>query len=281
MPHEDHDPLTSLACLVSATIRDKVVLDQMNEIAALKSQLASTRLVEITGPAGSPILASGSLADGEFNTEACDEDGDCGVLWSVGLYHNTTSSKNMGAVPMHQLANIEIRIGGVLYATSDDIDGTKIALGIRKGNTFDIQESSSSSGGIDKKQKKCIRGMHRSAVCEFTNLAYLTFHMTNFPRGEWRSLRSLNMHNRSISIRNEERAELGEEEEEESEAMDMYSYITERLAVQHPRQMCEISSVSFCVENLKDAIGSLRRGKEFEREKERYLYPCCTVCPDW
>jgi hypothetical protein len=276
MPHQqsDHyDPLTSLAHLVSATIRDKVVLDQMDEIARLKSQLQFARRVEITGPGGSPVLASGSFADGEFNTEARDEDGDCGTLWSVGLYNTKMGATAAAAVvPMHQLADIEIRIGGVLYATSDDIDGTKIALGIRSGNPFDVHRPPLAAASDDSNGQKSTnkqRDMHRSAVCEFTNLAYLTFHLTNFPPGDWRSLRSLNMHNRSIAIRNEEREEMGEEGE--SEAMDMYSYITERLAVQHPRQVCEVTSVSFCVENVKDAIGSLRRGEDFEREKDKYL----------
>ena len=238
----------------------------MEQLIALKSQLESTRRVVITGPAGSPLLAQGNFANGEFDTKAVDEDGSCGILWSVGL--TTVSDRNTAdsTIPMHQLSHIEIRIGGILFATSEEIDGTKIALGIRHGNKFDTCRP-------DGSRRKDV--MTRSAVCEFDSKAYFTFHLQNFPDADWRSLRSLNMHNRSIAIRNEEREELGleyvDEDELNSEALDMYSYITERLTLQHVGQRCEITSISFRVGCVKDAIESLRRGDEFERLKEKYL----------
>lgn len=285
---EPHDVLSSLARLVSATIRDKVVLEQMDELSSLRSRLESSRRVSITGPNGRPVLAEGSLTDGVFDDEANDEDGGVGALWTVGL---RTSSDDVGGndgiddcgddggndrnttVPLGLLSYIEIRIGGIVFSTSEDIEGTKLALGLRKGNAFDTHNRP--------------EGMDRSAVCEFHcgryKTAFLTFHMTDFPKGDWRSLRSLNMHNRSVALRNEERQRDGgdyydtfrdmveEEQEEDSESMDMYRYITERLATQHPRQRAELTSVSFNVGSVRDAVKGITRGSEFEVMKERYL----------
>jgi hypothetical protein len=268
-----HEILPDLAAFVGATIRDKVVLDQMEEIRLLKHQLEATRRVEITGPGGAPVIASGSFSRGEFNDSASNENGSCGVLWSVGLETNMEDlpweDDTPPTVPMNMLSNIEIRVGGVLYATSEEIEGTKVALGIRRGNVFDLNNSDGT-----KRQG----GMSRSAVVQFggseEKTAFLTFHMKDFPAQDWRSLRSVAMVNRSIAIRNEEREELGLEEEEEHESespMDIYRYITERLAHQHPNQRVEVSSVSFCVASVGDAIASLWRGKEFEILKDRYL----------
>ena len=89
------------------------------------------------------------------------------------------------------------------------------------------------------------------------------------------------MHNRSVALRNEERQRDGGdyydtfrdmvEEEESSESMDMYRYITERLATQHPRQRAELTSVSFNVGSVRDVVAGITRGSEFEVMKERYL----------
>jgi hypothetical protein len=155
---EEHEVLPALARFVGATIRDKVVLDQLEEINALKSQLEATRRVEITGPGGHPVYASGSFALGDFDDDAHDEDGNVGTVWSVGLTTFSDRKTRDPAIPMHQMSNIEIRIGGVLYATSEDVDGTRIALGIRRGNPFDWCRP-------DGSRRK--GAMHRSVVCQF------------------------------------------------------------------------------------------------------------------
>jgi len=319
-----HDVLSNLARLVSATLRDKVVLEQCDVISALQSQLESTRVVTVTGYNGSPVLARGSLKEGVFDDEVNDEEGDVGTLWCVGLRSTIDEERhddvdNTNTVPMNQLAYIEIRIGGILYATSEDIEGTKLALGIRKGNIFDTtthhNTTTTTTDGTNQP-----RDMNRSVVVEFncgqTKTAYLTFHLTDFPKGDWRSLRSLNMHNRSIAIRNEEyheqqqhqqqqerglveffgdnndenhryndnddnmldqqqqqhNHEENENDEPSIESMDMYHYITERLAIQHPNQRVILTSVSFNVGSVRDAVAGIGgRGNEFEIEKERYL----------
>ena len=62
------------------------------------------------------------------------------------------------------------------------------------------------------------------------------------------------------------------DDEPSIESMDMYHYITERLAIQHPNQRVILTSVSFNVGSVRDAVaGIMDRGNEFEIEKERYL----------
>lgn len=265
---EEYEVLPNLARFVGATIRDKVVLAQMGEIAVLKAQLEATRRVEITGPGGTPVIATGQFDAGQFETNANDEDGYCGVLWSVGLQTHSDRNTRDPAVPLILLSHLEIRIGGIMYLTSEDIEGTKLALGIRQGNKFDLERP-------DGTRRK--GAMRRSAVCEFASeqkTAFLTFHLKDFPGSSWRSLRSMNMQNRSIAIRNELR-DMGldhdEEEDIHLQPVNMYDYVTRRLAETHPYQRAEITSVSFSVGSVREAIGSIRRGKEFDFQKEKYL----------
>jgi hypothetical protein len=280
-PDAEHEILPHLANLVAYTIRDKVVLEQMEEIRQLRALLDATRRVEITGMNGSPIFAVGDFTKGEFNSEALHGEG---VLWDVGLSmahqnevvdgnsarRDATTATSSGAVPLDQLSHIEIRIGGILYATSDEIDGTKVAVGIRPGNRFDLRNNNSTTeeGGLD---------MTRSVVSEFdteNKTALLTFHMRGFPKGHWRSLQSVAMVNRSIAIRNEEREENGDlqnEYDDTEQPLDVFKYITGHLAERHPDQCADITSVSFSVMSVRDTIANLRRGTEFEKLKIEHL----------
>ena len=68
------------------------------------------------------------------------------------------------------------------------------------------------------------------------------------------------------------RHEENDNDEPSIESMDMYHYITERLAIQHPNQRVILTSVSFNVGSVRDAVaGIMDRGNGFEIEKERYL----------
>eukprot|EP00584_Thalassiosira_punctigera_P002214 CAMPEP_0172534448 /NCGR_PEP_ID=MMETSP1067-20121228/6812_1 /TAXON_ID=265564 ORGANISM="Thalassiosira punctigera, Strain Tpunct2005C2" /NCGR_SAMPLE_ID=MMETSP1067 /ASSEMBLY_ACC=CAM_ASM_000444 /LENGTH=174 /DNA_ID=CAMNT_0013319247 /DNA_START=32 /DNA_END=553 /DNA_ORIENTATION=+ len=88
----DDDELPSLANLVAATVRDRVVLEQMEEIRALRAQLRSSNRVEVTGPNGHPVYARGDFSRGEFNSISAQiVEGDegaqdqTGLFWDVGL----------------------------------------------------------------------------------------------------------------------------------------------------------------------------------------------------
>eukprot|EP00956_Cyclotella_meneghiniana_P012067 scaffold17123_cov74-Cyclotella_meneghiniana.AAC.6 len=151
----------------------------MNVISTLQSQLESSRIVTITGYNGVPVLARGPLKEGVFDDEVNDEEGGVDEERHVDDddTDDTDEEDTTNTVPMHQLAYIEIRIGGILYETSGDIEGTKLALGIRKGNVFDTTHhpTTTADGTIQP------RDMNRSVVVEFncgqTKTAYLTFHI--------------------------------------------------------------------------------------------------------
>lgn len=298
---DDDDGLPSLAHLVAATIRDRVVLEQMEEIRALKAQLGASQRVEITGPNATPVYARGSFSNGDFNAvsmqsienneESTDE---TGLYWDVGLDMVESSDNNGKTVPLNKLSNVEIRIGGVLYVTTAEVEGTSMAFGIRPGNQFDLHND---------------RDMTRSAVAEFNTeddttaggrAALFTFHIRDFPRGHWRSLQSVAMLNRSIALRQNEREEQREErrevrqverrervergemdaEEEESEyesdfddeddqePLDVYNYLTLCLSKRHPGQRADITSVSLCAKSVRGRIENIHRGDEFQHTKD-------------
>uniref|UniRef100_A0A7S1CTD9 Uncharacterized protein n=1 Tax=Skeletonema marinoi TaxID=267567 RepID=A0A7S1CTD9_9STRA len=292
---EEFEILPNLANLVAASLRDRVVLEQMEEIKLLKKQLKASRKVEITGKDGIPVYARGDFTKGQFNWDvhSCGQGHDValggpGVFWDVGLKMKRFDDEM--SIPLQNLKHIEIRIGGVLYCTSEEVEGVNMALGIRPGNRFD---------------HKRVVDMKRSVVCEFNpeddslgRNAFLTFHMTGFPRDSWRSLQSVAMLNRSNALlqqrREEEREERREarqrerlevdlppiddnewedsddEEDEESEPFDVYRYIAHSLSRRHPEQRANFTSVSFCVKSVRSKIKQLRTDCAlFEDERSR------------
>ena len=100
--------MSDLATLVAATIRDKVVADQQEEIKRLEHQIATlkrqSRTVAITGPNGVPIYARGELdKDGE---QVGSVDGYC-PRWYVWL----TQIPGATIVSHEQLLGLEVRVG--------------------------------------------------------------------------------------------------------------------------------------------------------------------------
>lgn len=302
------DELSSLAGLVAAAMRDRVVLEQMEEIKSLRARLDSSNRVEVTGPNGCPVYARGNFAEGDFNPsslEALDDAAGEGddedrhrVFWDVGLEMVNDVTGN-GTVPLRSLADAEIRVGGCLYASTSEVEGTSVAFGIRPGNRFDADRISGE------------RDMTRSAVAEINTedmatstgrAALLTFHLWGFPRGHWRSLQSVAMLNRSIALRQREREERREEREAErreqienglledgevddyesdydddeddegdQEPLDVYNYLTMSLSKRHPGQGAHITSVSFCVKSVRGKIKNILRGRDFAGIREKVL----------
>lgn len=297
---DDDGELPNLAKLVAATIRDRVVLEQMEEIRVLRAQLGASHRVEITGTNGTPVYARGCFSKGDFNSVSLqsienpeDSADETGLFWDVGL--EMVESSDSKTVSLNVLSNIEIRIGGILYVTTAEVEGTSMAFGIRPGNKFDLRGE---------------RDMTRSAVAEFNTedngaaggrAALLTFHIRDFPRGHWRSLQSVAMLNRSIALRQQEREEqrderrevrqverrerieMGEivpddvesdyesdaDDEDDQEPLDVYNYLTLCLSKRHPGQQTDMTSVSLCVKSVRGRIDNLSRGEDFQTIKEK------------
>lgn len=320
--NEEDDELPRLANLVAATIRDKVVLDQMDELRQLRAQLAALHAVEITGPNGYPVYARGNFSKGEFNSSTVEnneeEMGSIAdrLFWDVGLdmvYDDKddcvrTDAPDVGTMPLNKLSNVEIRIGGTIYANAAEVEATNMAFGIRPGNQFDL-----SSNGI--------KDMTRSAVAEFNTedmgatggrAALLTFHLRDFRRGHWRSLQSVAMLNRSVALRQQEREQQREErreireaerqeliergeidanddnydyesdndddDDEDQESLDVFNYLTQCLSKRHPEQRTDVTSVSLCVKSVWGRIEQLNRGEQFEQTKKKVFTKIDNKC---
>jgi len=271
---EESDISPNLANLVAASLRDRVVLEQMEEIKLLKKQLKASRKVEITGKDGTPVYAKGDFTKGRFNWDmhSSGQEHHSEIFWDVGLNMICFES-----IPLHILTHIKIRIGGVLYCNTEELEGVNTALGICPGIFFD---------------HKRVSDMKRSVVCEFNpeddslgRNALLTFHMTCFPKDPLRSLQSVAMLNRSNALlqqhrederderreaRRRERIEAGlvpidnewedsdDEEVDESERFDVYRYIVHSLSRRNPDQTANFTSVSFCVRSVRSMIEKLR-----------------------
>lgn len=108
--HENHIPpevvesvMSTLAPFVASAIRDKVIADMMDEIDQLKSQLRTTRQVQVTGPGGSPVYANAQLLSNEV---AADKD--------------ATSSSSGIEMCIESFATSQIHLGGICVAEITD-----------------------------------------------------------------------------------------------------------------------------------------------------------------
>jgi len=90
--------MSDLALFVAATIRDKVVLDLMEENKRLRKAIQHYNSVEITGPGGFPVYARAQAdVDGKY-----DKGQD---MWRISLLQNICCR-------LSDLADAEIRRGG-------------------------------------------------------------------------------------------------------------------------------------------------------------------------
>ena len=162
------------------------VLEQTETIRELRAQLDGCQKVEVTGPNGVPVYAQGSFQDGMFNPDSWD------VQWYVGLEKvpqkpssdGTGDKDSKGAtIPLRDLSKIEIRLGGVLFASasSKEVTGTSPQLCI--GNKFDGDN------------------LTRSIVFRFGvegRDAWLTFHFRGLPKEAWTNLQSVALNNLEV-----------------------------------------------------------------------------------
>lgn len=105
-----------------------IIEHQQKEIEKLREQLTKSKRVEITGEGGSPVYATGSVQDGHWRSSY-------GRLWEVSLemarpHDDDVEGSEVSIpsiiIPISALEGIEIRLGGVLYAsaTSHHVDGS-------------------------------------------------------------------------------------------------------------------------------------------------------------
>lgn len=240
---------SDLAPFVAAVIRDKVVMEQSETIAQMKAQLDTSRAIEVTGPKGNPIFAIGSFQDGKFHPDCWD------LEWLVDLEMTQQQQGNdceyftrehgngpsqYSSMHLRDLANIEIHLGGLLFATSKDVEGTA-PIGL-EGNSTQNHSVSFLFG---------VKGRE----------AWLKFRLPELPRESWINLKSTALYNT--------------EESRTIERRSIYEMLSNRMSSKLPHQIVEISSISFVAEGVKKMITSLKRTPEFEQEKIEQLQTRC------
>ena len=103
--------MSDLASFVAATIRDKVVMEQIEEIQALRAELAAerrkSRMVSITGPRGAPVYAQAQFEEGDFDQSP--------ELWKVEFKQDQHPNCQRTCT-LAELPDLEIRIGGICKA---------------------------------------------------------------------------------------------------------------------------------------------------------------------
>lgn len=101
--------MSDLAPFVAAALKDKTVIDLLEENQKLRQNLAKTRVVEVTGPGGSPVYAKGKMNQGECTAG--------GENWTVYLVQGSPC-------PLDQLSTMEIRLGGIPQLDEHTLDDT-------------------------------------------------------------------------------------------------------------------------------------------------------------
>eukprot|EP00978_Attheya_sp_CCMP212_P002719 scaffold5585_cov57-Attheya_sp.AAC.1 len=99
--------MSDIAPFVAATIRDKVVDDLMKENADLKLKLSRMQEIELTGPNGTPVYATGMLDQGKYTY--------AGMEWFVELVEQAKVPPSAFVHSWGVGGGIEVRVGGSVW----------------------------------------------------------------------------------------------------------------------------------------------------------------------
>lgn len=94
--------MSDLAPFVAAVLRDQSLSQLLEENKALRDQLEKHQTLEITGRNGTPVYYKSSMSKGEISGD--------GDAWNVPFPEN-------GHIPLDEIRNLEIRVGGDVRAT--------------------------------------------------------------------------------------------------------------------------------------------------------------------
>jgi hypothetical protein len=98
--------MSDIAPFVAAVIRDKTVMDLLGENRKLQTAIYNTKIVQIR-------TSGGKVCNQRLFTEGCY--GNANTQWCLPFVKNTAS-----ALPIHALPNLELCIGGNVFATAGD-----------------------------------------------------------------------------------------------------------------------------------------------------------------
>ena len=210
-----------LALAAAAAIGDKALEDQTKELLKLKTQLAESRKVDITGIGGSPVYATGQFEDGKYR----HTDGFSRIWWNVDV----TFCEPIGGITLEILQHLEIRLGGIVYATTADDEVQRHRIITLDSDHFP----------------------GRNVIIPITSVgncrnATIQIDLRDLPEPPWKMLRSVIAYNQT--------------ENNVDALIDVFDILTSsrQLPQRLPNQVVDLISISFdtsCVQSLLFALG--------------------------
>ena len=163
---------------------------------------------------------------------------DRAICWQVQL--TNVSPYDAEGISLLDLGKLEIRIGGVIYATSNEVIGTQCT----------VRGSASSDTRDDL---TCLLNVF------YQNIAWMGINFRSLPEGPWKHLQSCHKFNTLP--------------ENTNNRTDIWHYVTN--ATQYPRRMpnqkADVTSISFHAASVLKLIKNICRDEEFEKKKEEYI----------
>ena len=231
-----------LALAAAAAIRDHALREQTFELLELKRQLAESRKVEITGTGGRPVYARGQFEDGAYRDE---DDTTTSTLSSTSFYSEKSwwdvqltkceEGSNNNDITLHNLQHLEIRLGGIVFATTskEEVEGHDVLL---------LNNNNNNSN--DSSDESCCRNVTIpiSSGPEGCRNATLQINLIDMPEPPWKMLKSAVSYNQMENNRDEELIDV-------FDIMASSRQLPQRL----PNQIAEVLNVSFdtaCVRSM-------------------------------
>lgn len=236
-----------LALAAAAAIKDKALEEQTLQLISLQKQLHELQEVEITGRMGRPVYCRGSFQDGNFKEKRNI------TLWEWEVKLENVEQFDTEGISLLDLGMLEIRLGGVVYATSSAVCGTHSL--VRGG-------PNRASGGPNFDLKCLVKsGDDSSNVNNYNRMAWLSINFRNLPEGAWKHLQSCATFNASLP-------------DNSNELTDVFHYVTD--PTQYPRripnQKADVTSISFYGLSVLKLIKNIHRAdEEFEKTKEKFI----------
>jgi len=189
---------------------------------------------------GRPVYCRGSFNDGNFRKITSRSPLPDHLLWEVQLINETSDG-----ISLIDLGKLEIRLGGVVYATSSSVAGTQCKVrGAASDRSRDDLICLFCSGERDTR---------------YNRVGHIHINFRSLPPGPWKQLQSCYLFNCRP--------------ENDTNRTDIFDLVTNpsNYPRRIPNQKADVTSISFNVGSVLKLIRNIHRDEEFEKTKETYI----------